>query len=424
MSTELKNLIEDQGRAWEEFKRTNDSILKGKAEGKVVAELEEKLGRLNSALDQQLTEFGRSFAGGGGAQGDEPANELKQFNAARMHSMPGGARLMEVDRAAYVEYKAAFDRFCRVGISMMSQDEVKALSAGTDTEGGFLLPASTIGRVVAKVFELSPIRQIASVMTISGPALEGLLDNGEADCGWVGETSARTETNTPAAGKYRIEPMEMYAAPKVTQTLLDDAGVDVDAWLASKVANKFARMESAAYVNGLGVVTPRGFATYPTAATADDTRPWGTIEHVATGQSADFPATNPGDKLIDVVAAVKPAYQQNAKWVTRREVIAKVRKFKEATTNAYIWQPGLQQGQPATLMGYPIVIAQDIPTLAANSLSMWFGDWEEAYQIVDRIGMRTLRDPFTNKPYVIFYSTKRTGGAVVNFEAIKAVKFI
>ena len=157
-------------------------------------------------------------------------------------------------------------------------------------------------------------------------------------------------------------------------------------------------------------------------ATADSARTWGQLEHVLSGASADFAASNPADKLFDLVGAFKDQYLQNARWVTRREVMTKVRKFKESTTNAYIWQPGLQQGQPQLLLGFPVTIAQDMPTLAADSLSMAFGDFR-GYQIVDRIGIRTLRDPYTAKPYVKFYTTARVGGGVVDFEAIKFIKF-
>jgi len=217
----------------------------------------------------------------------------------------------------------------------------------------------------------------------------------------------------------------MYANPKTSQTLLDDSAVDVEAWLAAKVANKFARVEGAAFINGNGVNQPRGFASgYTLVATGDSTRTWGQIEKVKSGTNGGFGsgATAP-DCLFSLIQAFKTAYLNNARWVTTREVIAAIRKLKEATTNAYIWQPGLQKGTPDSLLGYPIVMAQDIPALATGSASLWFGDWSEAYQIVDRQGMRTIRDNLTDKPNVQFYTTKRVGGGVVNYEAIKAITF-
>jgi HK97 family phage major capsid protein len=178
-------------------------------------------------------------------------------------------------------------RWCaRATSGALTTDEVKALQAGSDADGGFLMPPAAVGRVVKKVYELSPIRQIASVQEVSGDALEGLDDLDEASYGWTSEQGARTETNTPQVGKYRIAVEEMYAAPKATQKLLDDGAVDVEAWLAAKVADKFARVEAAAFITGTGVGQPRGFASYVTAATADGTRAWGTIEHVATGNAS------------------------------------------------------------------------------------------------------------------------------------------
>lgn len=428
---ELKSLLEAQGRTFDEFKKANDALIAAKAEGKAVSDLEAKVDRINKAMDEMaeaksniedaLVKLSRPA---GSDQFDRDAKlEVKTFNDMRRANAKSGAPTAEVELDAYVAYKSAFAKLVRGGPNVLEPAEQKALVAGSDPDGGFLLPAAAVGRVVGKVFELSPIRQIAGVQPISGPALEGVYDNDEASSGWVGEVGARSETNTPQLGKYRLEAFEIYAAPKASQTILDDAAVNVEDWLAAKVADRFARQEGDAFINGDGLVKPRGFATYTTAATADSTRTWGQIEHKATGVSSDFAASSPADILFDLIGAFKTAYLQRARWVTRREVIAKVRKFKESTTNAYMWQPGLQAGQPDTLLGYPLVMAQDVPTLANGSLSMWFGDWMEAYQIVDRIGIRTLRDPFTAKPYVVFYSTKRVGGGVLNFEAIKAVKF-
>jgi HK97 family phage major capsid protein len=431
--SEVKNLIDAQGRAWEEFKKTNDELVKAKADGKAVSDLEAKLEKISKHLDQieevkaQVEEHEKKFgraALGGGEDNKDLGLEVKSFNDMRRSNAQAGAQVADLDAAAYTAYKNAFWNMFRKGnMAALSSDEQKALQAGVDSDGGYLLPTPTVGRVVKKVYELSPIRQIASVMTISTDALEGINDLDEASYGWVGETGARTDTTTPTVGKYRIECAEMYAAPKATQKLLDDAAVDIEMWLAAKVADKFARVEAASFITGTGVGQPRGFTTYTMAATADASRSWGQLEKVKTGANGDFASSSPADVIFDLLQAFKPAYLQNAKFVTRRDVIAKIRKFKEATTNAYMWQPGLQQGQPDRLLGYPIVIAQDMPALGTGSASLGFGDWAEGYQVVDRIGIRTLRDPYTSKPYVIFYSTKRVGGGVLNFEAIKFLTF-
>lgn len=429
--SQLMEVLDKQGKAWEAWKIANDALIRAKAEGKAVSDLEAKLVKIGEDLDKlgemksQLQEIEKKINRPdlGGEDKDVPI-EAKSFNNMRRANAQAGASLADLDTQAYIAYKNAFWSLVRKGsLGALSGEEQKALQAGVDSDGGYLLPTPTVGRVVKKVFELSPIRQIASVMNISTDALEGINDLDEASYGWVAETGARTETNTPTVGKYRIECAEMYAAPKATQKLLDDAAVDIEGWLAAKIADKFARVEAAAFITGTGVGQPRGFTTYTFAATGDATRAWGTIEMIKTTANGDFAASNPADKLFDLLQAFKTAYLQGAKWVTTREVIAKVRKFKEATTNAYMWQPGLAAGTPDSLLGYPIVIAQDMPALGTASKSMMFGNWLEGYQIVDRIGIRTLRDPYTNKPYVIFYSTRRVGGGVLNFEAIKAISF-
>lgn len=428
--TELKAIIEAQGRAFEEFKTANDALIKAKAEGKAVGDLEAKLAKLDSDMsnmselksqfDALATKLNRPNLG---KEAADTAKEIKSFNQMRKAAAGQGATVADISEEQYNAYKGAFWEYQRKGnIDWLSSDERKAMSVGTDSDGGYLVPAPTTGRIVSKVYDLSPIRQIANVMSISTDALEGVNDLDEAAYGWVSEVGARSDTNTPTVGKYRIEAHEMYAQPKATQKLLDDAAVDIEAWLAAKVADKFARAEGAAFVVGTGVGQPRGFADYTTAATGDATRAWGQLEHVVTGANGAFHTTQ-ADPLFDLIGAFKSAYLQNAKWVTRREVIAAIRKFKTTTTLEYIWQPGLQLGQPDRLLGYPIVMAQDMPTLATGSLSLALGDFTEGYQIVDRVGMRTLRDPFTDKPFVKFYTTKRTGGGVVNFEAIKFVKF-
>ena len=429
---EIKSLIEAQGKAWEEHKKTNDELLKAKAEGKAVADLEAKLAKLSDEMDK-LAELKADFdkfilesQRPGASKGDENAEaECKQWNAMLRADFQSKGRSIpaEVSVDAYAQYKSAFYSLVRHGdIERLSADERKALSAGSDPDGGYLLPTPTVGRMVKRVYEQSTMRQLANVLTISTDALEGIVDNDEADAGWVSEMGARNDTDTPQVGKYRIEAHEMYAQPKVTQKLIDDAATDVEAWLADKVADKFARVEGNAFWNGNGVGQPRGLAAYTTAATGDGSRAWGTFEHVLTGANGDFHTTK-ADPLQDLLGAFKDQYLQNASFVMRREVRTKIRKMKEATSDRYLWEPSLQAGQPDRLLGYPVRIDQYIPAITTGSLSLAFGDFREAYTIVDRIGVRTLRDPYTAKPYIRFYSTKRTGAGAVNTEAVKFLKF-
>lgn len=430
---EIKKIIEAQGQAWEEFKRTNDELLKAKAEGKAVADIEAKLARISDSMDalaelknefdEALKKIGRPENGQAKGENDLQV-ECKSFNAMlRADLQSKGRAVSEVDVETYQQYKSGFFKLVRTGnLESLSVDERKAMSVGSDPDGGYLVPAPTVGHIVAKVYEQSVIRQLASVQTISTNELEGIVDNDEAEAGWVAEMDARNDTGTPQVGKYRIEAHEMYAQPKVTQKLIDDAAVDVEVWLAGKVADKFARVEGAAFMTGNGVGKPRGIFAYPTAATGDDTRAWGTFEHVKTGANGDFHTTK-ADPLQDLIGAFRDRYLQNATFLMRREVRTRIRKMKEATSDRYLWEPSLQAGQPDRLLGYPARVDQYVPALSAGSLSLGFGDFREAYTIVDRIGIRTLRDPYTAKPYIRFYSTRRTGGGAVNFEAVKFLQF-
>lgn len=427
--SEIKSIIQSHGEAWDQFKKANDDLLKAKAEGKAVADLEAKVERLSGAMDDLQEQKDKLEARlnrpGASQQGSlDEAKSLAVFNREikAQAAALGKPQPADVTAEQYAEYKRVFVEVMRNGDKAMLDAERKAMSVGTDPDGGYLVPVDMSGRIVTRLRDLSPIRAIANVQSISSGALEGIEDIDEAAAGWVAELGTRSDTTTPQIGKYRITAEEMYAQPKATQTLLDDAAVDVEQWLADKVADKFARTEGAAFVAGNGVGKPKGFTAYTTAATADGSRTWGELEHVVTGANGAFNSTNPADVLFDLEGAFKPGHLANAVWVTRRSIITLVRKFKD-DQKQYLWQPGLQAGRPATLIGYPIVMAEDMPTLATGSLSLALGDFAAGYTVVDRLGVRMLRDPYTDKPYVKFYTTKRTGGGVVNFEAIKFVKF-
>lgn len=431
--SEIKNLIESQGQAWEAFKKTNNEIIAAKADGKAIGDLEAKLAAVTAEMDK-MSDVKADFEnfvlaskrpGAAGDDKNELDTEAKSWNAMLRADYQSKGRSIpsEVSTDQYAQYKSAFYSLVRHGdIERLNADQRKAMSAGSDPDGGYLLPTPTVGRMVKKLYEQSVMRQVANVLTISTDALEGIVDNDEADAGWVSEIGDRPDTDTPQIGKYRIEAHEMYAQPKVTQKLIDDAATDVEAWLAEKIADKFGRVEGNAFVNGNGVGKPRGLFAYSTAATGDDVRAWGTFEHILTGANGDFHTTK-ADPLQDLLGAFKDQYLQNASFLMRREVRTKIRKLKEATSDRYLWEPGLQMGQPDRLLGYPVRIDQYIPTIATGSLSLAFGDFREAYTIVDRIGVRTLRDPYTAKPYVRFYSTKRSGAGAINTEAVKFLKF-
>jgi HK97 family phage major capsid protein len=423
MAEEIKAAVaavEQINKAFEEFKQTHDAHQKN-----ADAVLEAKLKKIEADMDaaQKIADEAvlaakRASRVVTDASGDVVDLDAKALAWARNNMRRRGTDVHDFGNAQLDAYKSAFQTYMRKGDQALSSDEIKALSVGTDPDGGYVVNPDLSGRIVMKVFETSPMRAYASVQVISTDALEGLFDLNEASSGWVGETDARTETNTPQLGKWRIPTHELYAKPTATQKLLDDAEINMEAWLAGKVAEKFARDEATAFVTGSGIARPRGFLTYASGTTLP-----GTIERFDTGVNGAFAAApNGGDVLINALYGLKAQYRANATWFMNRATTTLTRKLKD-TDGAYVWSPGIAAGQPATLLGYPVASFEDMPDPATDSLSIAVGDMREAYQIVDRIGIRTLRDPFSSKPYVEFYTTKRVGGDVVNFEAIKLIEF-
>lgn len=398
--TELNKIIDDLGRTVEEFKSTNDARLKElEKKGSNDVLTTEKLNKLND----RITEI------------DSIKTRLEQAETALARRNVSDSKGLSQEQS---DYNAAFEHFVRKGESM-SPEKQKALSVGSDADGGYLVSTDTSGRMIKQIYETSPMRQVASIQVIGTDSLDGMYDTDEASAGWVSETGGRTATNTPQLGKWNIPVHELYANPQATQKLLDDADINVEAWLADKIANKMARIENTAFVSGDGVGKPRGFLTY--AAGTDISLKQ--IEQVNAGASGAFKAApDGGDIFFNIIGKLKQGYRTGAQFYMGRTTVAAARLLKDSN-GAYVWRAGIEAGQAQTLAGFGITEFEDMPALAANSLSIAFGNMREAYQIVDRAGVRVLRDPYTNKPYVSFYTVKRTGGAVVNFEALKLVKF-
>jgi HK97 family phage major capsid protein len=423
---QLAEAVDGVKRGFEAFKEANDQRIKEiEAKGAADPLLEQKLAAIEKDMDAKqakLDQFELAMKRQNRTVVDEKGNEIdldaKAAKWANMVARSRGTRVEDFGAKELDGYKQAFDKFLRKGDEIIGADEKKALSVGTDPDGGYVVHPDMSGAIVTKVFETSPMRAYASIQVISTDALEGLYDLEEAASGWVGETEARSETGTPQLGKWRIPVHELYAKPKATQKILDDAEINMEAWLAMKVSEKFARDEAAAFVSGNGVNKPRGFLTY-----GDGTTLPGTIERINTGANGAFAAApNGGDALIDALYGLKAQYRANATWFMNRSTTKLARKLKDSD-GAYLWSPGVAAGQPASLLGYPIAAFEDMPNPATGSLSIAVGDMRAAYQIVDRVGIRTLRDPFSAKPYVEFYTTKRVGGDVVNFEALKLIEF-
>ncbi len=395
-TTEIKARVDALGSAWEQFKQVNDRRCNEiKQHGQADPLTETALERIHSTLDEYKERITRM----------ETASARPSFGEHKAASFR--------DSAYSDEHKAAFCGYLRKGVEEnLPHLEKKALSVSSDPDGGYLVSSQVSESIVKTVFETSPMRHLANIETISSDSLEIIEDKDEAGAGWTSETGSVSETDSPEIGKKVIAVHELYAQPKATQKLIDDASVDIEAWLASKVADVFARKENTAFISGDGVGKPRGILTY-TAGTS-----WGEIEQISSGSSGNVTA----DKLIELFYALKEEYAVHASFLMNRSTVQQARLLKESTTDQYLWQPGLAAGAPDTLMGVPVMQAADMPTPAGNSLSVAVGDFRRAYTIVDRSGVRVLRDPFTEKPFVKFYSTKRVGGDVVNFEAIKLLK--
>lgn len=399
ITPEMKSAFDDFLCAFDAFKQANDARLAEleTRSGDVVSE--EKVDRINRALD-------------------EHKRVLDELTLAAARPVIAGERKAQPQAR---EAKAAFERYVRQGdASALDALEMKAMSAGTATAGGYTVPLEieqTIDRVLAKV---SPMRAIASVRQIGANTYRKPITTTGASTGWVAETDARPQTNTPTLAAIDFATMELYAMPAATQTLLDDSQVDLETWLAEEVQTVFAEQEGAAFISGNGTTQPKGFLSETTIA--DASWVWGKLGYIASGADGAFASSTPTDTLINLVYAPKQAYRANGTWMMNRKTESAIRKFKDNQNN-YIWQPGASAGQPATLLGYPVAEAEDMPDIASGSYALAFGDFKRGYLIVDRIGVRVLRDPYSAKPYVLFYTTKRVGGGVQNYEAIKLMKF-
>lgn len=303
------------------------------------------------------------------------------------------------------------------------EGEIKAMSVGSDPDGGYLV-VPQLDSVVRQIREqVSPMSALVRQIVVErGDAAVLPFIRGTLASAWVGELDARPNTDTLPVGENRIALHEHYTCPAVSQKLLDTSNYEVGSIIVEQIAHGLAVSEATALLTGDGVGKPRGIATYATAATADDTRAWGTVQHIATGAAGAWHTTK-FDPLFDAVAALQPAYRQNARWMMSRATLASIRKMKEASTDRYLLEPNLQSGEAWQLLGFPVVINDAVPTIATNSLSVWFGDFQQAYAVIRQPGIKLLRDPYTTKGQVKFYAYSRVGGDLINSEAVKCLKF-
>lgn len=385
-------------RAFEDFKSANDARLSAIERNRADVLLEEKVDRIDRALTEQKSLIERAALAG---------------------RRPGLAA-----DPALSEHKSAWNAYLRRGdLSALTQFESKALSVVGDptpggADGGYVAPPELDRMIEQRLRQVSPMREIATVRTTGANVFKKPISLTNAGTGWVAETGARSQTTSPTLALLEFPTAELYANLAATQTLLDDSFVNLEEWIASEVEEAFAGQERAAFISGDGEDKPRGFLDYDMVA--EGSHVWGKIGYIATGVDGAFAASNPVDKVIDLIYTPKTQYRQGARFVMNRKTVSAVRKLKDGD-GRYVWEPNEAGG--AALLGYPVTEIEDMPDVATDAFAIAFGDFARGYLIVDRAGVRVLRDPYSAKPYVLFYVTKRVGGGVQNFDAIKALKF-
>jgi HK97 family phage major capsid protein len=385
--------------AFESFKAANEErIAQIERKAGVDVVTSDKVERISHALDEQK----RALDG------------LLMRQARPALGRPGGLTTKS-------EHVSAFEAYVRSGDDrLLRAMEHKAMSYGSGQDGGYLVPDELETEIGRRLAQISPIRAIASVRQVSGAVLKKPFAVSGPAVGWVGVTAARPLTASPTLAELQFPTVELYAMPAATASLLEDSAVDLDQWITAEIETAFAEQEGAAFVSGDGANKPRGFLDYDQIA--ETSWAWEKLGYIVTGVSGALPASNPSDKLIDTIYALKAGYRQNASWVLNRKTQATLRKLKDADGN-YLWQPPAAPGQKAMLMGFPVVEAEDMPDAAADATPIAFGDFQRGYLVVDRTGVRVLRDPYSSKPYVLFYTTKRVGGGIQDFDAIKLLKY-
>ena len=337
----------------------------------------------------------------------------------KIMARPGGPRTDSKDKGTLAAERKALAAFIRTG----DESEMKTLSVGSNPDGGYTVHTHRSSEMTKKIFDETPMRRLCRTVTITeGDAFEEPVDLSEVGGTWVGESQSRPETAGPELKMLYIPVKEIYAMVPVTQRLLDDSSIDIGGWVDGKIAEKFARSEGLAAVTGEGIRDPRGFTTYDKVTTADATRPWGKMQYVPSGSaSVVADADGQANGLKDLYYALRTGYRKNATWLMASSTANAIDKLKDVNKD-YIWRDGMTSGAPPSLLGHPVEFDESMPAIEAGAFPIAFGDFKRGYTMVDKAGIRSLRDPFTSKPNVLFYSYRRTGGNVANFEAIKFLK--
>lgn len=427
--SQLKDTIEKLNNAWTEFKAENDRRLKEvEAKGRADPLTEEKVNKHSAAIGELQAKVNTLFAD---AQKEaqkavdtvrtDLQGQLDDLTAKYQRKGGPGSDPAETVKKAHSK---AFDAYLRKGDGrplrdfdgQVPSDLRNTITVGSDTEGGYLAPSTLDSEIEKYERDNTPMRELCKVITVSNENYAKLVKQGEAGSGWVGEQEARPTTGTPTWAELVPFFGEVYAKPKMTQKALDDAMINLEAEIGEDIGIEFGEQENDAYTRGNGIKKPKGILGYTMSTSVDGTRTLGEVQKIHSGSSGAFSA----DKLIDLVHSLKRGYRKNALWQIAALGVAAIRKLKDGQNN-YLWQPSYVLGEPEKLLGYGIVENDDVPAPAADALAAMFGDFRRAYTICDVRGTRLLRDPFTDKPFVVFYATKRVGGFLVNDRAVKVM---
>jgi HK97 family phage major capsid protein len=365
-------------------------------------------------------------------------DDLKGFKADMTHEFSQQEeRLTMLDRKSHtfgrpalsvtqeidMSHKSAFGTYVRNGDEDALRGlelDAKSMSSTVNGDGGYLVDPQTSETIKSVLKSTASIRSISNVVNVEATSYDVLIDTTDLGSGWVSETGSLTETDTPTIDRIAIPLYELSALPKASQRLLDDAAFDIETWLAGRIADKFAVSEASAFINGDGVDKPTGILAH--AQVDNDSWTWGSLGYVATGTDGGFDGTNPADSIVELVYSLGAQYRANGTFVMNSKTAGTVRKLKDAD-GRFLWSDGLAAGEPARLMGYAVLIAEDMPDIASDAAAIAFGDFASGYTVAERPDLRILRDPFSAKPHVLFYATKRVGGDVSDFAAIKLLKF-
>jgi len=399
--TEIKDLVEDQGKAWEEFKTANDSRLEAiESKGYAPVDVVEKVDRIN----EDLNKIGHDL--------DELAKKANRPTA------PDGKDGMTADQ---VEHKAALGKYLRTGQDLgLHELEAKALISNSDPDGGYLVDVEMDNQIDRIAGTMSALRGVANVRSIGNAAYSKLVKTRGISGGWLEENGTSSESTEQQFSKVEIKAEKVYAEPWITNEMLEDSFYDLESDIMMEAGVTFAETEGAAFITGNGVGQPRGIAAYDTVANASYA--WGSVGYIASGKSGAFTSSAPADALINLQHGLKAQYRPGAIFMMNDATLATVRQFKDAAAGYYLWQPDSTAGFGGRLLGSPVVVDDNLADVAANSLSLAYGNFQRGYTIVDRRGIAVIRDNVTKKGVTKFHISKRVGGGITNFEAIKLMK--